>query len=62
VELAPPSDADEGPWATPTLTGAEEDPAPAPRRRVRTPRRRWSNQLPKTPRRWLGLRRWRNRG
>jgi hypothetical protein len=29
VELAPPSDAGEGPSATPTLTGAGEDPAPA---------------------------------
>jgi hypothetical protein len=29
VELAPPSDADEGPSATPTPTGAGEDPAPA---------------------------------
>ena len=31
------------------------------RRWVRTPQRQWSNQLPKTPRRRPGLRRWRNR-
>jgi hypothetical protein len=30
VELAPPSDAGEGPSATPAPTGAGEDPAPAP--------------------------------
>jgi hypothetical protein len=30
VELAPPSDAGEGPSVTPTPTGAGEDPAPAP--------------------------------
>jgi hypothetical protein len=30
VELAPPSDAGEGPSATPALTRAGEDPAPAP--------------------------------
>ena len=29
VELAPPSDAGEGPLAIPTPTGASEDPAPA---------------------------------
>jgi hypothetical protein len=29
VELAPPSDAGEGPFATPTPTRAGEDPAPA---------------------------------
>ena len=29
VELAPPSDAGEGPSATPAPTGAGEDPAPA---------------------------------
>jgi hypothetical protein len=29
VELAPPSDAGEGPSATPTPIGAGEDPAPA---------------------------------
>jgi hypothetical protein len=29
VELAPPSDAGEGPSATPTPTGAGEDPVPA---------------------------------
>jgi hypothetical protein len=29
VELAPPSDADEGPLATPAPTGAGEDPMPA---------------------------------
>jgi hypothetical protein len=29
VELAPQSDAGEGPSVTPTLTGASEDPAPA---------------------------------
>jgi hypothetical protein len=30
VDLAPPSDAGEGPSSTPALTGASEDPAPAP--------------------------------
>jgi hypothetical protein len=30
VELAPPSDAGEGPLATPAPTGASKDPAPAP--------------------------------
>ena len=30
VELVPPSDAGEGPLATPAPTGAGEDPAPAP--------------------------------
>ena len=30
VELAPPSDAGEGPSVTPAPTGAGEDPAPAP--------------------------------
>jgi hypothetical protein len=30
VELAPPSDAGEGPSTTPTPTGAGKDPVPAP--------------------------------
>jgi hypothetical protein len=30
VDLAPPSDAGEGPSSTPVPTGASEDPAPAP--------------------------------
>jgi hypothetical protein len=61
VELAPPSDVGKGPSATPAPTGAGKAPRQPLRWQVRTPQRRWANQLPKAPRRWPGLRRWRNR-
>jgi hypothetical protein len=62
VELVLPSDAGEGPSATPAPTGGGEDPAPAPVPASEDAPRRWSNQLPKTARQCPGLRRWQNRG
>jgi hypothetical protein len=60
-QLAPPSDAGEGPVVTPAPTCASENPVPAA---APTGTLRWwrSDQLLKTLQRWSTLRRWRGRG
>jgi hypothetical protein len=62
VELAPLSDAGEGPSATPAPTRAAEGPAPAPAPAGEDAPKAVVEPTSEDPTAAAGLRRWRNRG